>query len=116
MMGPHRLAIEETPYVTHDGREYIARVVRPEGGGPFPAVIEAHGGTWCLGNRMANDPIVRNIASRGVVVVSIDFRSPPEASYPGSVADVNLAVRWLKSKATEFGSSHDLVGLMGSSS
>jgi acetyl esterase/lipase len=29
-------------------------------------------------------------------VVAIDFRQPPGAHYPASIADANLGTRWLK--------------------
>src|SRR5262245_43168996 len=110
------IAVDDLPYVKHGDTEYMARVRRPVGRRPFPAGLEALGGSWCLGDRTANAPMVDNIARRGVVVVSIDFRSPPQAGYPASVADFNFAVRWLKSKAAEFHSRPEMVGAMGSSS
>src|SRR5439155_8813648 len=36
--------------------------------------------------------------------------------YPASIADVNLATRWLKANAGEFGSRRELVGGLGTSS
>jgi acetyl esterase/lipase len=50
------------------------------------------------------------------VVAALDFRSPPEASYPASVADVNYGVRWLKANAARFLTLPDMVGTMGTSS
>jgi acetyl esterase len=41
---------------------------------------------------------------------------PPDASYPGSMADINYAIRWLKTRATSLGSRPDLVGVLGVSS
>src|SRR5205807_2538743 len=52
----------------------------------------------------------------GIVVLAIDFRMPPQFRYPASIADVNLATRWLKARAGEFGSRRDLVGGLGTSS
>ena len=51
-----------------------------------------------------------------MVVAAIDFRMPPEASYPASLADINYAIRWFKAHAAEFGGRPDRVGLIGSSS
>jgi acetyl esterase len=36
-------------------------------------------------------------------VAAIDFRQPPGNPYPTSLIDVNLATRWLKSRAVELG-------------
>jgi hypothetical protein len=112
----YEVDIEEVEFLRHDGTAYIARIHKPRGKGPFPAVVEAHGGAWCEGNRANNDPINSAVAKGGVVVAAIDFRNPPVATYPGSVADVNYGVRWLKANAARFNSRPELVGSMGTSS
>ena len=108
--------IEEVEYLRHGEKPFLARVFRPRGEGPFPAVVEAHGGAWCEGNRRNNDTVNSAVARGGIVVAALDFRNPPEATYPGSVADINYGVRWLKSQAGRFDTAPDLVGSMGTSS
>lgn len=108
--------IEEVEFLRHGDTAYMARIFKPRGKGPFPAVIEAHGGAWCEGNRANNDTINREVAKGGVVVAAIDFRNPPAATYPGSVADVNYGVRWLKANAARFNTQPEFVGSMGTSS
>ena len=103
-------------YQRHDGAPLLARLYQPIGRGPFPAVLEVHGGAWTGGDRMNNVAIAEALAADGVVVLSIDFRMPPQAGYPDTVADVNLGIRWLKAHAEEFGSRADLVGGLGTSS
>ena len=56
------------------------------------------------------------LAKSGVVVVALDFRMPPDAGYPASLADVNYAIRWCKARAAELGSRPDMVGILGVSS
>ena len=116
MSEPHAVDIEEVEYLRHGETPFLARVFRPRGKGPFPAVVEAHGGAWCEGNRTNNDSINAAVAAGGIVVAALDFRNPPEATYPGSVADVNYGVRWLKAQAARFDTRTDLVGSMGTSS
>src|SRR5260370_22218708 len=55
------------------------------------------------------------MAARGVLTVAIDFRQPPQAGYPASVQDMNLAIRWLKVHAAEYGGT-SRVGALGVSS
>jgi acetyl esterase len=112
----YEVDIEEVEFLRHDGTAYMARVHKPRGKGPFPAVVEAHGGAWCEGNRANNDNINSEVAKGGIVVAAIDFRNPPVATYPGSVADVNYGVRWLKANAARFNTRPELVGSMGTSS
>ncbi|HVA14833.1 MAG TPA: alpha/beta hydrolase [Stellaceae bacterium] len=116
MTQTHEIDIEEVEFLRHGEKPFLARVFRPRGTGPFPAVIEAHGGAWCEGNRANNDAINSEVAKGGIVVAALDFRNPPEATYPGSVADVNYGVRWLKSQAARFNTRPALVGSMGTSS
>jgi acetyl esterase/lipase len=81
-----------------------------------PLVVEVHGGAWCNGDRL-NDAIINEpLAKSGVVVAALDFRMPPEGGYPASLADINYAIRWLKTRAVELGSKPDLVGALGVSS
>jgi acetyl esterase len=115
---PARFEIEvrDLEYRHHGGAPLLARLYRPQGDGTFPAVVEVHGGAWASGDRLNNAPIDEALAKSGIVVLAIDFRMPPEWRYPASIADVNLATRWLKTHAAEFGSRRELVGGLGTSS
>jgi acetyl esterase/lipase len=107
---------DDVEYQRQDGQPLLARLYQPIGPGPFPAVLEVHGGAWTGGDRFNNVAIAEALAADGIVVLSIDFRMPPQARYPDTIADVNLGIRWLKANATKFNSRADLVGGLGSSS
>ena len=94
----------------------LARYYRPEGRGPFPAVLEVHGGAWTSGDRLNNVAIGEYLAAHGIVVLSIDFRMPPAVRYPETVAEVNFGIRFLKANAERFATRTDLVGGLGTSS
>jgi acetyl esterase/lipase len=94
----------------------LARLYQPSGNGPFPAVLQIHGGAWTNKNRTDGQNTALDLAAAGIVVLSIDFRNSPEAPYPASLQDINYGIRWLKAHATEFGSSADRVGAYGTSS
>jgi acetyl esterase/lipase len=119
---PARFEIEvrDLAYQHQDGAPLLARLYRPIGPGnsigPFPALIDVHGGAWASGDRLNNAPLDEALAKSGIVVLAIDFRMPPLWRYPASIADVNLATRWLKARAPEFGSRRELVGGLGTSS
>ncbi len=112
----YEVEIEEVAYLRHGETDYMARIFRPQGAGPFPAAVEVHGGAWRRGSREGNDSINGAVASGGVVVAALDFRNPPAATYPGSVADVNYGIRWLKAHAADYDTRPELVGVMGTSS
>jgi acetyl esterase/lipase len=108
--------VEDRIYQQTPAGPLLARVYRPDGPGPFPAVLEVHGGAWTSGDRFNNVAIAEALAEDGVVVASIDFRMPPVAGYPDTVADVNLGIRWLKAHAAEFNADPARVGGLGTSS
>jgi acetyl esterase/lipase len=111
-----RFHVEDQVYQRVGGAPLLARLYRPDGTGPFPAVLEVHGGAWTSGDRLNNVSIAEALAADGIIVLSIDFRMPPVAGYPDTVADVNFGVRWLKAHTAEWGGRADLVGGLGTSS
>ena len=98
------------------GRMLMARIYQPEGAGPFPVVLDLHGGAWNAKDRHAEEPMDRALASSGLLVVAIDMTLATEAPYPASIEDANYAVRWLKSNAKKWNGDGSKVGLYGSSS
>ena len=111
------LKVSEIEFLrTPAGRQLMARVYQPQGTGPFPTVLDLHGGAWRRKDRLAEEPMDRAIASSGVLVVAIDLRLSEEAPYPASVQDANYGVRWLKSRAAEWNGDPSRVGIYGSSS
>jgi acetyl esterase/lipase len=98
------------------GRMLKARIYQPKGAGPFPAVLDLHGGAWNAKDRTAEEPMDRAIASSGVLVVAIDMTLAKEAPYPACVQDANYGVRWLKSKAVTWNGDPSKIGIYGSSS
>ena len=97
-------------------RTLMARIYQPQGAGPFPALLDLHGGAWNNQDRTANAPMDQRLAASGIVVVAVDLTLAPEAPYPASVADANYAIRWLKAKAREWNGDPATVGALGSSS
>src|SRR6266478_7756710 len=98
------------------GRMLMARIYQPQGGGPFPTLLDLHGGAWNNQDRTANAPMDESLARSGILVVAIDLRLAPEAPYPASVQDANYGIRWLKAKAREWKGDPATVGALGSSS
>src|SRR5437016_6660418 len=98
------------------GRRLMARIYQPQGAGPFPTLLDLHGGAWNNKDRRAEEPMDRAIAASGVLVVAIDMTLAPEAPYPACVQDANYGVRWLKSKAAGWNGDSSRIGVYGSSS
>jgi acetyl esterase/lipase len=98
------------------GRMLMARIYQPVGTGPFPTLLDLHGGAWNFKDRYAEEPMDRALASSGILVVAIDMTLAPEAPYPACIQDANYGVRWLKSKASSWKGDPSKIGVYGSSS
>ena len=98
------------------GRMLMARIYQPQGRGPFPAVLDLHGGAWSRKDRLAEEPMDRALAASGLLVVAVDLTLASEAPYPACVQDANHAVRWLKANAARWNGDVSRLGVYGSSS
>jgi acetyl esterase len=97
------------------GRMLMARIYQPKGPGPFPTVLDLHGGAWNRKDRFAEEPMDRALAASGLLVVAIDMTLAPEAPYPACVQDANYAVRWLKVNAATWNGDTLKIGVYASS-
>jgi acetyl esterase len=108
--------VEDVEYLRHGDKPLLARVFKPRGEGPYPALVEVHGGAWCMSDRKTEHLRHEYMAAHGIVSIALDFRSGNEAPYPASVQDINYAVRWAKLNARALKTRPELVGLSGQSS
>jgi acetyl esterase/lipase len=91
------LKVSEVPFRKNaQGRQLMARIYQPQGAGPFPMVLDLHGGAWQRKDRLAEEPMDRAIAASGVLVVAIDMT--------------------LKTRARDWKGDPSTLGLYGSSS
>ena len=110
----YNVDISDVEYLNHAGAPLLAKLFKPQGSGPFPIMLELHGGAWVRGGRENGDAANEALAKTGVIVAALDFRT--QERYPASVADIHYAVRWAKSQAASWNGIPDSVGAMGTSS
>ena len=110
------ITISEIEFRRAPKRVLMARVYQPQGNGPFPVLLDLHGGAWNNKDRGANAMRDESLARSGILVVAIDLTRAPEAPYPASVQDANYGVRWLKHKARDWNGAPETIGALGSSS
>ncbi len=108
--------VDDVEYLRHGDKPLLARIYKPRGQGPFPALVECHGGAWCQSDSLTEALRHKHMASHGIVSIALDFRSGNEDPYPASVQDINYAIRWAKANARELKTRPDLVGISGQSS
>jgi len=112
----YEFQVRDIVYQRNGDKVRLARLYQPAGPGPFPAVLQIHGGAWNSKDRTDGQNTALDLCASGIVVLSIEFRNAPEAPYPASLQDINYGIRWLKAHSREFGSSPERVGLYGTSS
>ena len=92
-----------------------ARVYRI-GTNSAPTVVFFHGGGWVAGDLETHDRQARNLAiETGAVVVSVDYRRPPETRFPGAFEDAFAAASDVFNRVTEFGGDARRLGVAGDS-
>jgi hypothetical protein len=66
-------------------------------------------GGWSGGGKNGGQPfedfpgVLSSLSARGYVVASIEYRLSGEAKFPMPAQDVKAAIRWLRSRASEYG-------------
>ena len=108
--------IADVEYLRHGDTPLLARLFKPRGSGPFPIMVELHGGAWVRGDRLNGNAANEALAKHGVIVAALDFRVPPVAPYPASLADIHYGIRWCKTQAAAWNGRPDWIGAMGTSS
>lgn len=117
-MTEERARDHERVWARHGDLALTARIHQPPAGreGPFPALIDVHGGAWSTGDRNGGVLYDRALALAGFVVIAIDFRQGPDFRHPAASADVCAAVRWARLNAADLEIDAGRIGLIGSSS
>jgi acetyl esterase/lipase len=91
----------------------------PQGAGPFPAVVFAHGGAFMFGDKrmfgrgFRDDVNALNAA--GFALVSINYRMSGEAKFPAAVEDMKSALRYIRANAARYRVDPARIALWGQS-
>lgn len=91
-------------YCTENGRALQLDVFYPKAKRRqmFPAVVLVHGGGWRSGNRSQHIPMAQQLAGKGFVAVTAEYRLSTEAPYPAAMQDLKTAIRWLRANARQY--------------
>ena len=117
---------EDVTYGKAGETELKLDLARPEGDGPFPAIVFIHGGGWYQGNRQGYRGQIQEAARRGYVATTISYRlmqfddSEKETTtatpiFPAQIHDAKAAVRWLRANAEMFNVDPSRIGVTGAS-
>ncbi len=103
------------PVTPYGKRELHLDLFSPEKKGKYPALILIHGGGWRSGNKSMQVPLAQQIAAKGYVTVTVEYRLSPEALYPAAVHDIKAAIRFLRHNSEKLSIIRDRIAISGSS-
>jgi acetyl esterase/lipase len=106
---------KDIEYSNPDDQHLLVDMARPDGEGPYPAVICIHGGGFRAGTRQGYDGLIKKLAKNGYVAVTVEYRLAPKYQFPAAVYDVKAAVRWLRANAANYHVDPDRIGVTGGS-
>jgi acetyl esterase len=117
--------IEDIPYTTDAGvPQKLDACVPPDSvtatdKGPYPAIVEVHGGSWARGDKgdLGYRAICQWLASAGYPTFDLDYRLAPKYPFPDGFDDVRSAVEWLREpeQIARFDIDPDRIGAFGGS-
>jgi len=104
-------------YCTPDGLPLQMDIYRPQtsDGEAAPAILFVHGGGWTSGDKASASAWAGLLARRGYLVASINYRLAPEYKWPAQIEDTKCAVRFLRTKASQYNVDPNRIGAMGDS-
>ncbi|HLH96635.1 MAG TPA: alpha/beta hydrolase [Xanthobacteraceae bacterium] len=104
-------------YAVHDGVELKGDLYLPAGSGPFPLIVNVHGGYWRRGSRDTYQYWGPYLGERGYAGFTISYRltKPGRKTFPEAVHDVRAAVQFMRGNAKGFRLNPDRFALWGNS-
>ena len=104
-------------YAVKNGVELRANVVYPKdrAGQKFPVVAYVHGGALVIGDRNSDRVFCQELADRGFVVYSLEYRLIGQTDAFGMVSDICDGLKLVKDTLGEFGGDPEKTALLGES-
>lgn len=87
-----------------------------EGEGPFPVIIQIHGGAFKSGDKASGEltPALAGL-ERGYAVVAVNYRLSGEAKFPAQINDIKAAIRFIRANAETYNINPDKIATWGGS-
>lgn len=111
------------PYAVHGSVSLRAQILYPlyqnYANAPkkdYPCIVHVHGSAWKKQDMYRRIPALCDLAKRGYVIVSAEYRPSDEAGFPAQIQDIKAAIRWVKEHAAAFNGDPEKIAIMGDSS
>ena len=105
-------------YAGDGRRRHMLDIVRCRGAMPeaAPVLVHIHGGAWMIGDKREQGfPLMFEMARRGWVCVTINYRLSPKATWPDQIVDCKQAVAWVREHIAEYGGDPGFIAVTGGS-
>jgi acetyl esterase/lipase len=81
-----------------------------------PVLVYIHGGAWVIGDKREQGlPLLHELARRGWVTVTINYRLSPKATWPDHLVDCKRALVWVREHIAEYGGDPGFIAVSGGS-
>ena len=90
-------------------------VFMPEGVANAPVVVYFHGGALQAGTKAIGEGLARQLAARGIGLVTANYRLSPAVMHPAHMEDATAAFAWTKKHIASYGGDPHRVFLSGHS-
>lgn len=103
-------------YATASPAQKLDIYLPDDGEGPFPVVLNIHGGGWKGGDKAYRQVLsMLEGLKRGYAVVAINYRLSGEAIWPAQIYDCKAAIRWVRANAGQYRLNPDKIAAWGGS-
>lgn len=107
---------KDIPYIENADAYRRLDIYAPEGNTKdLPVIIDIHGGGLMYGEKELNRIYASRLASRGYIVIVINYRLCPDVLYPDQVRDVMAAYRWVAQNGASYRCDLNNVYVVGDS-
>ena len=97
-----------------DAVRNVLDIYLPDGAGPYPFVVEIHGGAFKLGDKTAM-PIQPEVLAAGIAIVRINYRFSSTDIWPAQGQDCLAAVAFLRAHGAGYGLDPTRMAIWGQS-
>ena len=83
--------------------------------GPFPLIINVHGGGWYYGDKERYQFYCYEMCKRGFAVINFSYRLAPEFHFPAPLEDLSLVLSWMYQNSSFFNLDMKSIFMVGDS-
>ena len=81
-----------------------------------PVLVYIHGGAWVMGDKREQGlPMLYELATRGWVCVTVNYRLSPKATWPEHIVDCKRALAWVRENIADYGGDPSFLAVSGGS-